>query len=96
MTNPSIVSEIRTFLRAVNMKPTRLGKAALGDGNFVREICEEGRSMTLRTEERLRAFMEEYKREYDRIRKNHPETKIEVPPPKPKGLVASRKKRRLW
>ena len=49
------------FLDDTGMAPTTLGMLAVGDPNLLREI-ERGRSLTLRTADRVAAFMDHYER----------------------------------
>ena len=52
-------SRIRSFLDSTGMSPTRFGRLAVGDPHLVRRI-ERGRSLTLRTADRVLAFIREY------------------------------------
>lgn len=48
---------VETFLAETGMAPTALGKAALGDPNFVRELRAGQRSFSLSTVEKVEAFI---------------------------------------
>ena len=52
-------SRLSAFLRRTGLRPTTFGRMALGDPNLVRQI-DGGRSLTLRTADRVLAFMAEY------------------------------------
>ena len=52
-------SRVRAFLGRSSLSPTRFGRMALGDPSLVRRI-ERGRSLTLRTADRILAFVSEY------------------------------------
>ena len=52
-------SRIRSFLDSTGMSPTRFGRLAVGDPHLVRRI-ERGRSLTLRTADRVLAFIRDY------------------------------------
>lgn len=51
-------SEVEEYLTATDMKPTQFGVAALKDPGFVFEL-RTGRSPTLKTIDRVRAWMAE-------------------------------------
>ena len=48
--------EVTAFLACSGIKPSRFGRAALGDPGFVAEL-RKGRAPNLRTIERARAFI---------------------------------------
>ena len=52
-------SRLSAFLRRTGLRPTTFGRMALGDPNLVRQI-DGGRSLTLKTADRVLAFMAEY------------------------------------
>lgn len=52
----TLLREIEAFCQRTGMAPTRFGREALNDGHFVRRL-REGGNITLRTVERVRAFM---------------------------------------
>ncbi len=52
-------ARIREFLEHTRLSPTRFGRMALGDPNLLRQI-ESGRSLTLRTADRILAFVDEW------------------------------------
>ena len=52
-------TRIRSFLASTGMSPTRFGRLAVGDPHLVRRI-ERGRSLTLRTADRVLAFIRDY------------------------------------
>jgi hypothetical protein len=51
--------EVAAFLSFSGMKPSRFGRAALGDPGFVAEL-KNGRAPNLRTIERARAFIKDW------------------------------------
>jgi hypothetical protein len=51
-----LLSEIRTFLARTGMGPSYFGDLACGNTELVRRL-ESGGSVTLRTAEKIRAFM---------------------------------------
>jgi hypothetical protein len=61
MTDAMLLEAVDAFLARNDMKPTRLGIEALGEGGLVKSI-REGRSLSLRNAEKLVAFMEDYDR----------------------------------
>ena len=52
-------SRLSAFLRRTGLRPTTFGRMALGDPNLVRQI-DGGRSLSLKTADRVLAFMAEY------------------------------------
>ena len=54
-------SRVSAFLERTRLSPTRFGRMALGDPSLVRRI-ECGRSLTLRTADRILAFAADYDR----------------------------------
>ena len=52
-------TRLNTFLGSTGLRPTTLGMKALGDPNLMRQI-EGGRSMSLRTADRVLAFIDDY------------------------------------
>lgn len=52
----ALLSEINAYRARVGMAETRFGRLALNDGHFVRRL-REGGNITLRTVDRVRAFM---------------------------------------
>ncbi len=54
-------TRIGGFLDDTGMAPTTLGMLAVGDPNLMRQI-ERGRSLTLRTADRVVAFIDDYER----------------------------------
>jgi len=52
----ALLCEIDTYRQRAGMAATRFGRLALNDGHFVRRL-REGGNVTLRTVERVRAFM---------------------------------------
>ena len=52
-------SQVRAFLRRTGLRPTTFGRKALGDPNLMRQI-DRGRSLSLRTADRVLAFMADY------------------------------------
>jgi hypothetical protein len=54
------LAEVAHFLAESHMKPSRFGRAALGDPGFVAELTR-GRAPNLRTIERARAFIKAQK-----------------------------------
>ena len=51
-------TRVSAFLERTRISPTRFGRMALGDPNLLRQI-EGGRSLTLRTADRILAFVAE-------------------------------------
>lgn len=62
MTDDTLLAEIDAFLARTNMKPTRFGIDTLGDGGLVNGL-RTGRSLTLKSANRVLAFMSEYRAE---------------------------------
>ncbi len=60
-------SRVSAFLRRTGMRPTTLGLKALGDPNLMRQI-EGGRSPSLRTADRVLAFIRESGRDTGGVR----------------------------
>ena len=54
-------SRVEAFLERTRMGPTTLGRRAVGDPNFMREL-RNGRSPTLATADQVLAFMRAYER----------------------------------
>lgn len=52
---------VTRFLKRHGMKPTKFGRLAMKDPGFVKGLFEEGRSPTIRTVERIEAFMKGHK-----------------------------------
>lgn len=52
------ITEVEAFLASTRMKATDFGRESLGDPNFIRHL-RKGRSPTLVTADRVRAFMEQ-------------------------------------
>ena len=52
-------SRVSAFLGRTGLRPTTFGMKALGDPNLLRQI-DRGRSLSLRTADRILAFMDEY------------------------------------
>jgi len=52
----TLLSEIDTYRQRKGMAETSFGRLALNDGHFLRRL-REGGNVTLRTVERVRAFM---------------------------------------
>ena len=55
-------TRVSAFLDDTGLSPTRFGRKALGDPNLVRQI-EGGRSLTLRSADRVLAFISSFGRE---------------------------------
>jgi hypothetical protein len=53
----TLLREIDAFRESIGMTETRFGRAALNDGHFLRRL-REGGNITLRTVERVRAFIQ--------------------------------------
>jgi hypothetical protein len=53
-----LLSEIRNFLRLSGMGPSYFGKASCGNSELVSRL-ERGATITLRTAEKIRAFIAE-------------------------------------
>lgn len=54
-------SRVSAFLERTRLSPTKFGRMALGDPSLLRRI-EAGRSLTLRTADRILAFVADYDR----------------------------------
>ncbi len=54
-------TRVSAFLERSRLSPTKFGRIAMGDPNLVRRI-ESGRSLTLRTADRILAFAADYDR----------------------------------
>jgi hypothetical protein len=52
----ALLAEIETFCRDHEISPTAFGEEAIGDRRLVGSL-REGRSVTLRTADQIRAFM---------------------------------------
>ena len=52
-------SRVSAFLGRTGLSPTAFGMKAVGDPNLIRQI-DRGRSLSLRTADRVLAFMAEY------------------------------------
>ena len=52
-------SRVRVFLGRTGLSPTTFGMKALGDPHLMRQL-EGGRSMSLRTADRVLAFIDDY------------------------------------
>jgi phosphopantothenoylcysteine decarboxylase / phosphopantothenate---cysteine ligase len=55
---PALLAEIETFLADSGLTPTKFGLAAINDGHLVANL-RRGSSVTLKTADRVRAFMRE-------------------------------------
>ncbi len=55
-----LLEKIEAFLKAKKMSPTAFGKAALGDPRFVSDLRNKNRSVTMRTNMRVLAFIEQH------------------------------------
>ena len=55
------ISQVEAFLERTRMGPTTLGRRAVGDPNFMREL-RNGRSPTLATADQVLAFIRAYER----------------------------------
>lgn len=58
MADPTLLSEIESFLVDRKMEPTTFGRRALGDPNFIRDL-RNGRRLWPETTEKVRAFIDE-------------------------------------
>ena len=79
-------SRLSAFLRRTGLSPTTFGIKALGDPNLVRQI-DGGRSLSLRTADRVLAFMAEYDGDSGGARD---------PPRRPRHRTAASRTRRTW
>ena len=75
-------SRVRAFLERSRLSPTRFGRMALGKPSLLRRI-ERGRSPTLRTADRILAFMAEYDRTSGGARDPPRRPRSRKPPPRP-------------
>ena len=55
-------TEVEAFLASTRMKATDFGRESIGDPNFIRHL-RKGRSPTLVTADRVRAFMEKVRQD---------------------------------
>ena len=78
-------SRVSAFLGRTGLSPTAFGRMALGDPNLVRQI-ERGRSLTLRSADRVQAFMDAHDRD--------PQTARAPPRPRRRMRTWARKTRR--
>lgn len=62
MTDDTLLEQIEAFLAETEMKPTRFGIKALGDGGLIRQLREK-RSLTLKSAGKVIEFMENYRPE---------------------------------
>lgn len=56
-----LLDEIETFRARNGLSSTRFGQLAVNDGNFTRAM-RQGRTPSLATIDRVRAFMKDYRR----------------------------------
>jgi hypothetical protein len=59
MLNDEFKTQIETFIQRVGITPTTFGRMALSDPNFISQL-RKGRVCSLRTAEKICAFMETY------------------------------------
>ncbi len=78
-------TRLNAFLGSTGMSPTTLGMLAVGDPNLVRQI-ERGRSPSLRTADRIQAFMAAYEADSDGAR---------APAPRPAAARPARRWRKM-
>lgn len=57
-----LLARIEAFLTRHSMKPTAFGRSALGDGSLIANL-KAGRSMTLKSAQRVLDFMATYRPE---------------------------------
>jgi hypothetical protein len=55
-----LLKEIDAFIALHNLSPSAFGRMAMGDASFYKEVKEEHRSLTHRTEQKIRDFMANY------------------------------------
>jgi hypothetical protein len=60
MTQTELKRDVEIFLLKNSMAPTQFGSLAVNDPNFVRQLREGERSLTLRTVDRVRKFMSSF------------------------------------
>ena len=60
-------SRVSAFLRRTGLRPTTFGMKALGDPSLMRQL-DRGRSLSLRTADRILKFMAEYERDPGAVR----------------------------
>jgi hypothetical protein len=63
----ALLSEIDAFLQRTGMTQTQFGQEAMNNGSFVRQL-RNGYGVTLRTLDKVRAFMSEWDAEQKRRR----------------------------
>ena len=76
-------TRVSAFLDDTGLSPTALGRKALGDPNLMRQI-EGGRSLTLRSADRVLAFISDFGRESDRARDPPRRPRYRKPAPRAK------------
>jgi hypothetical protein len=57
-----LLTDIKEFLAAAEMAPSRFGRESINDGHLVRRL-EQGCTVTLKTAERVRTFIAEKQKE---------------------------------
>lgn len=58
----TLLRDIERFLATHKMAPTRFGDGALGDRHFVRQL-RDGRRVWPETEQKVRSFMRDFRKE---------------------------------
>lgn len=55
-----MLNQIEAFIAAHSLGPSTFGRASIGDARLVDDLRKGGRSLTLRTANRIATFMNEY------------------------------------
>ena len=63
LNDAQLLVRIEAFLRQHKMKPTRFGREALNDGALVSQLRAGTRSLTLKSAEKVIAYMDAYQPE---------------------------------
>lgn len=63
MTNETLLTEINRFLERHNMSPSGFGRHFLKNANFVSDLSRDDFSPTLKTVNKVRVLMKNYKPE---------------------------------
>ncbi len=83
-------TRVSAFLDDTGLSPTRFGRQALGDPNLVRQI-ERGRSLTLRSADRVLAFISGFGRESGGARDPPRRPRYRKPAPRAKRAKRTRR-----
>lgn len=59
LTDKALLDKIEAFIAKHEMRPSRFGLEAMGDGALIKQL-RDGRSLSLRNAERVVRFMDEF------------------------------------